>query len=238
MRLLIPVAVLFLAACGAGKGEAPAVAAASEASLAPSAASAPSSAAAEPGRGADWIDPEPADAQARAEAVVNAPFNKDRSTELAMHITTLVDRRTGIEGFASALAAREVPVDERLGRLGAKVTEHEIVITLSGSVLFDFDKAEIRPDAERTLADVVEVLKAYEKRPVRVEGHTDAISSDAYNQALSERRARAVASWLTTHDVTASRISTSGFGESRPIGDNATSAGRQQNRRVEIVIGR
>lgn len=233
MRRLIPLLVA-LACCGGERSDV-APAATNDASSKPGvlapAASAPTVAAVE------WIDPEPSDAQARAEEVVRASSNADKITPLTMGITTLVDRRSGIAGFASVLAARELPVDERLDRLGAKVSEHEIVITLSGSVLFDFDKAEIRPDAERTLAEVAEVLDAYRDRPVRVEGHTDSIASDSYNQALSERRARAVAAWLTARGAPAARMSTAGLGESRPVGDNATPAGRQQNRRVEIVIG-
>ena len=111
-------------------------------------------------------------------------------------------------------------------------------IRLSGSVLFDFDSDAIRPDAERTLSEVAEVLQAYPGRPVRIEGHTDSIASDAYNQALSERRAAAVKRWLAARGVEAGRMTAAGFGESRPAADNATAAGRQKNRRVEIVVER
>jgi len=71
---------------------------------------------------------------------------------------------------------------------------------------------------------------------VRVEGHTDSVTSDAYNQQLSERRADAVRTWLESHGVAAGRLTTVGYGESKPVADNGTVAGRQQNRRVEIVI--
>ena len=230
MRRATPLILILLAACGADER---AVAPAQAGSTTPALAEAPAAS-----NDLDWADPEPPGAQAQAEQALRAAWNRDKATLLTMNITTLVDRRTGIEGFASALAARDVSVDERLDRLGAKVTDHEIVITLSGSVLFDFDKADVRADAERTLSEVVEVLASYAERPVRIEGHTDSMASDSYNQALSERRARSVAAWLTKHGAASSRISTAGLGEGRPVGDNATPAGRQSNRRVEIVIGK
>lgn len=185
-----------------------------------------------------WVDPEPPDAQARAEAVVGSPANVDKTTRLVMHITTLVDRRTGLEGFASTLAARDVGVDERLDRLGARVSDTEVVIALSGAVLFDFDRDELRPDATRTLEDLLAVLQSYPDRPVRIEGHTDAIASDAYNQALSERRARSVSAWLAARGIPAGRLTARGHGEAKPVADNGTAEGRQRNRRVEVVIER
>jgi outer membrane protein OmpA-like peptidoglycan-associated protein len=186
----------------------------------------------------DWQDPEPPEAQALAEQVVDAEWNRDKTTGLEMSITTLVDTTTGIEGFSTALAAAETSLDDRLSRLGAEVTATEVTIRLPGSILFDFDKADIRPDAERTLAEVAEVLAAYGDRPARIEGHTDSIASDAYNLDLSRRRADSVKSWLQAHGVAAARLSTAGHGESQPVADNSTAAGRQQNRRVEIVIAK
>ena len=194
----------------------------------------------------DWQDPEPPDAQARAEAVVAAAWNADKSAlladprthRLAMRIGTLVDRTGRIGGATAELAKTEGSLDQRLDRLGAEVSETEVRIRLSGSVLFDFDSDAIRADAERTLTEVAEVLQAYPGRPVRIEGHTDSIASDAYNQALSERRAAAVRKWLGAHGVEAGRMTTAGLGESRPVAGNETAAGRQENRRVEIVVER
>lgn len=197
-------------------------------------------------RTVEWQDPEPPDAQARAEAAVGAAWNRDktaalgeaRSARLAMRIGTLVDRTGRIGGGAGEIARTQGSLDQRLDRLGAEVSETEVRIRLSGSVLFDFDSNAIRPDAERTLSEVAEVLQAYPGRPVRIEGHTDSIASDSYNEALSEQRAAAVKHWLAAHGVEAGRMTTSGFGESRPAADNATAAGRQKNRRVEIVVER
>jgi outer membrane protein OmpA-like peptidoglycan-associated protein len=184
----------------------------------------------------EWQDPEPPGAQALAESVAYAPFNSDKTTRLKMRISRLVDRTSGIEGFASGLAADDASLDDRLDALGAEVSETEVTIRLAGSVLFDFDSDAIRADAARSLEEVVAVIQTYSGRPVRVEGHTDAIASESYNQKLSERRARSVAEWFEKHGVDSSRMKTRGFGESQPVADNSTADGRQLNRRVEIVI--
>ena len=194
----------------------------------------------------EWVDPEPPGAQAQAEEVVGAEWNRDKTTALSaaatsrlvMDLTTLVDSRTGIAGVGSAIAAPTTSLDDRLARLGAEQTATEVTIRLPGSVLFDFDSAAIRPDAERALADVAAVLAGYAGRPARIEGHTDSIASDAYNLDLSKRRAESVRAWLVAHGVAAKRLTTTGYGESRPVADNATAAGRQKNRRVEIVIAK
>jgi len=102
----------------------------------------------------------------------------------------------------------------------------------------DFDSAALRPDAERTLAEVAKVVQAYAGRPVRMEGHTDSIASEAYNQGLSEQRALSVASWLSSRGIDRERLEILGRGETSPVADNATAEGRQLNRRVEIVIER
>lgn len=183
-----------------------------------------------------WVDPEPPGAQAIAEEVVSAAWNQDKVTHLTMSITTLVDTRTGLEGFRSAVAPAATTLDERLGRLGAEVTGTEVTIRLPGSVLFDFDSAQVRPDAERTLAEVAEVIKGYTKRPVRIEGHTDSVASDEYNQKLSERRAASVQAWLAGKGIEAARLTPRGFGETKPVADNGTAEGRQRNRRVEVII--
>jgi outer membrane protein OmpA-like peptidoglycan-associated protein len=186
--------------------------------------------------GVDWEDPEPAGAQELAERVVGAAWNEDKTTRLTMRITTLVDRTTGLSGFGSRLDRGEASLEERLGRLGATETETELTIRLAGAVLFDFDSAVLRPDAETRLREVAGVLTDLSERPVRVEGHTDAIASKTYNQALSERRAAAVSEWLVAHGIAAERLSSLGHGELQPVADNSTPQGRQLNRRVEVIV--
>ena len=183
-----------------------------------------------------WIDPEPEGAQELAERVVNEPFNEDKTRRLTMRISRLVDRTTGLRGFATKIQSEDTSLDDRLARLGAEETDLEVRIRLPGSILFHFNSDEIRPDADRTLLELIEVLKAYANRPVRIEGHTDSIASDEYNQRLSEQRAAAVRGWLEAHDIATERLATVGHGESRPVAANETAAGRQLNRRVEVVV--
>jgi DNA-binding response OmpR family regulator len=104
-------------------------------------------------------------------------------------------------------------------------------------VLFDFDKATIRPDAEAVLRQVARSLdERFAGRRIRIDGHTDAQGSDAYNDGLSSRRAESVKRWLAAHGIASGRISTRGYGEREPVAANATSAGRQKNRRVVIGV--
>lgn len=247
-RTVVALFVLGAAACSAEPrgGEAPAAGAGGPAAAAsptavgrsgaaPAAAPSPASATAVE---VAWEDPEPAGAQALAEQVVNAEWNKSKRTGLTMKILPLVNRTTGIAGFTSGVAGETRSLDDRLTKLGAKVTETEITIRLPGSILFDFDSATVRADAEPTLAEVAEVLKGYSQRPARIEGHTDSIASDSYNLDLSKRRAESVRKWLGGHGVQAARLTAVGQGETKPVADNSTAAGRQSNRRVEIVIAK
>jgi len=231
MRGVLAVAVVLFAACGQGEKPEPQSAPAPSSVL-------PASAATAPAATGTFEDPEPADAQGRAEAVVNADFNRGKRTTLVMNITTIVGRTSELEGFSTGVAAREEKIDDRLARLNARVTETEVVIQLPGAILFDFDSANIRADADRALNDVAQVIKAYAQRPVRVDGHTDSMASDDYNQSLSERRAASVVTWLSKHGIEKARLASAGFGEKKPVATNDTAAGRQLNRRVEVVIAK
>ncbi len=140
-------------------------------------------------------------------------------------------------------SATEVRVGEILSELDTSTTPEGTVITLPEVVLFDFDRAELKPDARATLAEVAEVLAFYAEAPVSVRGHTDAKGADDYNQDLSERRAAAVVAALAgDHGIDPSRLQAEGLGESQPVAPNEhpdgsdNPEGRQQNRRVEIVL--
>jgi OOP family OmpA-OmpF porin len=106
-------------------------------------------------------------------------------------------------------------------------------IVLRG-VNFDFDKADIRPDAQVILDSAAEILKENPSTRVEVAGHTDSTGPDDYNQGLSERRARSVVNYLVDKGVSADRLTPVGHGESQPVADNGTRDGRAQNRRVEL----
>jgi OOP family OmpA-OmpF porin len=108
-------------------------------------------------------------------------------------------------------------------------------IATVGSAYFDFDKAVLKKGELDVLAGAVKTMKDNPTLKVSVEGHTDAVGSEAYNQKLSERRAAAVRDYLVQHGIEASRISTRGFGKSKPVASNDTAAGRTQNRRAEVI---
>ena len=114
-------------------------------------------------------------------------------------------------------------------------TTRGLVVSLS-DVLFDVDKATLRAGAEQNVRRISAILNQYPDYQISVEGHTDATGSDAYNQDLSERRAAAVRAALVAGVVASERISSTGLGESQPVASNDTPAGRQQNRRVEVIV--
>lgn len=115
-------------------------------------------------------------------------------------------------------------------------TERGLKLTFASKVLFDFDKTDIKESADKVLKEAVRILNSYVKQNISVEGHTDSYGSDDYNQRLSERRAESVADYLIREGVDKNRITTVGFGEKNPVATNKTSSGREQNRRVEILI--
>lgn len=108
-------------------------------------------------------------------------------------------------------------------------------IVLRG-VNFDFDKADIRPDARVILDEAASTLRENSGVRIQVGGHTDSIGTEEYNQGLSERRARAVADDLAAHGIDRARLTVVGFGESSPVATNDTRDGRAQNRRVELNV--
>jgi OOP family OmpA-OmpF porin len=108
-------------------------------------------------------------------------------------------------------------------------------IVLRG-VNFDFDRAEIRPDAAVILDEAASILNENPGVRIEVAGHTDATGTDEYNQGLSERRAQSVVDYLAGKGVSAGRLDAAGYGESKPVADNGTRDGRAQNRRVELNV--
>jgi outer membrane protein OmpA-like peptidoglycan-associated protein len=130
---------------------------------------------------------------------------------------------------------RATELEEQLRKLQAKQTERGMVLTL-GDVLFDTGKAELKPGAASTLERLSTFLSEATDRMVTIEGHTDSMGADSTNRALSENRANAVKSALVAKGIAAERIVAVGKGEEAPVASNDTAAGRQQNRRVEIIV--
>jgi len=164
-------------------------------------------------------------------------------TEAAARAALPSAKIVAIEAKVIDIVGAALGIAAILKDLDAKVTDREIRITLPADVLFDFDKATIRPDASDALAKVANVLKEYAKAPVDIEGHTDGKGKADYNQRLSERRARSVKDWLVkSGGIAAARMTTKGLGMTKPVAPNTTPAGkddpagRQKNRRVELVI--
>ncbi len=111
-----------------------------------------------------------------------------------------------------------------------------LILVMPSNVTFDTDEYQVRPAFGDVLDSVATVLTEFDKTLIEVTGHTDSTGSDGYNQLLSERRADAVADRLREREVSPGRVITRGYGESRPIASNADEDGRQQNRRVELML--
>lgn len=125
--------------------------------------------------------------------------------------------------------------ERELKELNAQKTERGLVITL-GDVLFNTNKAQLKSGGMHNVQKLADFLNQYPQHKVLVEGHTDSTGSDSYNQKLSERRANAVRTALIDQGVGSERVTTRGYGEAYPVAGNDTAAGRQLNRRVEIVL--
>ena len=111
-----------------------------------------------------------------------------------------------------------------------------IKITFSSGIMFDVDKAFLKDQYKGELTELATILNKYEDTNILLEGHTDSTGSEDYNLGLSQRRAQAVANYLSTQNVNAARFTINGYGESQPIASNETTEGRAQNRRVEVAI--
>lgn len=137
---------------------------------------------------------------------------------------------------ASAAAQQADALQRQIEALQAKATDRGLVLTL-GDVLFTSGRADLKAGATSNLDRLVTFLNQNPGRNVVIEGHTDSVGADDYNQALSQRRADSVKSFLVQQGVSGARLSASGMGEHRPVAENESASGRQQNRRVEIIIG-
>ena len=136
---------------------------------------------------------------------------------------------------ANAAQDRVRALEAQLRDMEAQQTERGLLVTL-GDVLFAFNKAELSAQAAPRLDKLASFLKQFPDRKLLIEGYTDSVGSDSYNQDLSERRAQSVRDALVQRGVDTSRITARGYGKAHPVADNASPEGRAMNRRVEIVI--
>jgi len=136
---------------------------------------------------------------------------------------------------ANASQQQAIELQRQLEILQARPTDRGLVLTL-GDTLFATGKSELKSGATVNLDKLTAFLNEYPKRTASIEGYTDSMGSDEMNQSLSQRRADAVKGYLVGRGVSSDRLSASGRGENSPVADNESAAGRQQNRRVEVVI--
>jgi outer membrane protein OmpA-like peptidoglycan-associated protein len=130
---------------------------------------------------------------------------------------------------------RTSELQQQIEEMAAQRSSRGLVVTL-GDMMFDTGRAELKSGADRHLDMIATFLQQHPERKVLIEGFTDNVGGESYNQQLSERRAEAVRSALVSRGVDASRIDVAGYGEEYPVGTNADSGGRQLNRRVEVVL--
>jgi len=150
--------------------------------------------------------------------------------------------RTELEETRRELAerdseARRLRIQNELARIATTRSEQRgLIVTLNGGILFDTGKTALKPGAKSTLSKIAEQLHTDPSLKIAVEGHTDSVGAAATNQTLSDKRANAVREYLVSAGIPSDHIVAAGKGEEAPIATNKTAAGRQQNRRVELVI--
>lgn len=146
-----------------------------------------------------------------------------------------------VGGTVGAIIGRQM--DKKAAELerkleGAEIqrVEEGIAVRFDSGLLFDFDSAQLRPEAKENLEQLAEIMGEDDNTELLIVGHTDSVGDEQYNQNLSERRADSAADYIISQGIGAIRVDTEGRGESEPIADNDTEAGRQENRRVEVAI--
>lgn len=187
---------------------------------------------------ADSADQRAAAAQARGEADAAQGQAATARAEGAEQRAAAVQARgeADVANRSAANSAQQVAeLQSQVAALQAKPTDRGLVLTL-GDALFSSGRAELQPGANGHLGRLVAFLNRYPDRTVVIEGYTDSVGNGDYNMGLSERRAGAVRSYLIDQGVSSARMTSSGKGASDPVADNGTASGRQQNRRVEVVI--
>jgi outer membrane protein OmpA-like peptidoglycan-associated protein len=160
---------------------------------------------------------------------------RDQTEQARAQAEARMEADKQLAAAAEAARARAAKLQQELTDLQAKQTARGMVLTL-GDVLFDTGRAELKAGAFSTADRLATFLRQNPERTVAIEGHTDSVGSDSFNQSLSERRAQAVRVALTSRGIDSGRVTAAGMGEAKPVANNATAEGRQRNRRMEVVI--
>lgn len=179
---------------------------------------------------------------AAADVQAQEPPYKAEVLDLRATILDLKGFPSDTGGGVSGLSGQISDLAGRHEGLSVRQDKDAVTVSMLGDVLFDFDKASIRPAAESALQDIARAIQASPAGRVTIEGHTDSKGKASYNQALSLKRATAVSQWLANHGVDKARLTAKGYGDTRPVQPNVQAngadnpKGRAQNRRVEFVL--
>src|SRR6202166_4642451 len=180
--------------------------------------------------------------QAERDQIVLASRNREvqnakmATNEAKMVASDALDQRDQAAQQAALATQEAARLQAEVDQLKATPTPRGLVLTL-GDVLFDTGKARLNPGSARKLDQLAQFLTDHPERRVQIDGFTDSVGTDSYNQDLSQQRADAVKSALITRGIDPSRIGSQGYGKGFPVANNVDSGGRQLNRRVEVVIG-
>lgn len=172
--------------------------------------------------------------------VEHLAYLAERRVELARETIALRAAEQELEGVSekrarTRLEARDAQIRKLQEELNAKQTDRGSVVTF-GNVLFDHDKADLKPAANANVRKLADFLKEHDQRKVLIEGFTDSTGADSYNLTLSQARADSVRRALIREGIDPGRIDAVGLGEAHPVSDNSTAASRAMNRRVEVTI--
>ncbi|AEU35175.1 OmpA family protein [Granulicella mallensis] len=173
-----------------------------------------------------------ANAQAEAAAAAKARAEADAANARAQAAES---QHNAQKSEADASAVREKLRAQLNSVLATSESARGLIVNMS-DVLFDTAKFTLKPDTKVSLAKVATILQLYPGLKVQVEGYTDSVGGDEYNQKLSENRANAVHDFLVQNGVPAANVTAAGYGKNKPVADNGTAAGRAQNRRVNLVV--
>ncbi len=171
-----------------------------------------------------------AEAERQAAELARLQAQAERSAAEQARLDALMERHR-----ANAAQAELDDLRSMLADLQARQTDRGLVVTL-GDVLFEVDRAELKPGAMRNLDTLAAAMHRHERTTIAIEGHTDSTGDRDYNLSLSQRRADSVMSYLVGRGIAQHRMVARGLGLDYPVASNADAAGRQQNRRVEIII--